>query len=342
MAEQQREQGRCLVTGGAGFIGSHLVHRLVRDGFTVRVLDNLCTGHRKNLQDVASQIEFIEGDVLDAEAVGKAVADCEVVFHQAALASVPMSIEQPLATHAACATGTVNVLDAARRAGVRRVVYAGSSSAYGDSPEMPKRESHVPSVLSPYAAAKLAGEYYCESFAHSYDLEVVRLRYFNVFGPRQDPKSPYSAVIPLFVTALLEGRTPRIFGTGEQSRDFVHVDNVVEANMLASRVPGVSGRVYNVASGETVSVLDLLRQICDVLEVPFEPEFHPARAGDVLHSSADITRIRDDLGYEVKTTFKPGLRQTVEAYRHEIVAAIGRPAAVPVASVPEVRSAASK
>lgn len=305
----------CLVTGGAGFIGSHLVTRLVRDGVRVRVLDNLLTGSLQNLAQVEGQFEFIPGDVRDAAAVNKAVDGVEVVFHQAALASVPMSIENPVATHDVCVTGTINILNAARLSGVRRVVYAGSSSAYGDSPVMPKREDQVPEVLSPYAAAKLAGEYYCQSFAAAYELEVVRLRYFNVFGPRQDPQSPYSAVIPLFATALLAGRTPRIYGTGEQSRDFVNVASVVHANLLAATVPGVSGRVYNVAGGSSISVLELLKLICQGLDMPFCPEFYPPRVGDVLHSWADISAIQRDLGYEPQVTLAAGLRETLDYYR---------------------------
>ncbi len=310
--------GRFLVTGGAGFIGSHIATRLVSEGHQVRVLDNLCAGSIDNLAHLGNSVEFHEGDVRDPSAVAQAINGCEVVFHQAALASVPLSIEKPLETHSVCVTGTVNVLDAARKSGVRRVVYAGSSSAYGDSPEMPKRESHNPSVLSPYAAAKLAGEYYCQAFAASYDLEVVRLRYFNVFGPRQDPQSPYSAVIPLFASALVEGRTPRIYGTGEQSRDFVFVENVVDANLLASQVPGVSGQVFNVACGETISVLELLKLICDELEVPCQPEFMPARVGDVLHSWADISETQRGLGYKVRVSLHEGLKKTLAYYKQAV------------------------
>ncbi len=307
-----------LVTGGAGFIGSHIASRLVSEGNRVRVFDNLCTGSLANLADVGNSIEFHEGDLRDPVAVARAVAGVEVVFHQAALASVPLSIKQPLETHHACVTGTVNLLDACRMAGVRRIVYAGSSSAYGDSPEMPKRESHTPEVLSPYAAAKLAGEYYCQAFAASYNMEIVRLRYFNVFGPRQDPKSPYSAVIPLFASALVEGRTPRIFGSGEQSRDFVFVENVVDANILASRAQGVSGQVFNVASGETISVAELLKLICDELEVPFCPEFMPPRVGDVLHSWADISATKRHLGFTLRVNLREGLRQTLAFYKQAI------------------------
>ena len=306
---------RYLVTGGAGFIGSHIATRLVSEGHEVRVLDNLCAGSLDNLAHIAGSVEFHEGDVGDPAAVDRAVRGIDVVFHQAALASVPLSIDRPLDTHRACVTGTVHVLDAARRLGVKRVVYAGSSSAYGDAPEMPKRETHVPEVLSPYAAAKLAGEYYCQSFAAAYNLEVVRLRYFNVFGPRQDPKSPYSAVIPLFASALLEGRPPRIYGTGEQSRDFVFVENVVDANLLASRASGVSGKVFNVASGKTISVAELLKKICDRLGYPFAPDFMPPRAGDVLHSWADISNTQRDLGYQVRFSLDEGLEKTLAFYR---------------------------
>ncbi len=307
---------RFLVTGGAGFIGSHIVSRLVSEGNRVRVLDNLCAGSLANLAHLGDSVDFHEGDLRDPVAVAKAVEGVEVVFHQAALASVPLSIERPLDTHAVCVTGTVNLLDASRKSGVRRIVYAGSSSAYGDSPEMPKRESHTPEVLSPYAAAKLAGEYYCQAFAACYKMEIVRLRYFNVFGPRQDPQSPYSAVIPLFASALVAGRTPRIYGSGEQSRDFVYVENVVDANILASRAEGVSGKVFNVASGETISVLELLKLICDELELPFCPEFMPPRVGDVLHSWADISATQRDLGFSVRVSLHEGLKQTLAYYKN--------------------------
>ncbi|MDP1797065.1 MAG: NAD-dependent epimerase/dehydratase family protein, partial [Planctomycetaceae bacterium] len=237
--------GHYLVTGGAGFIGSHIVTRLCNDGHTVRVLDNLSTGSLDNLAHVAGRYEFFHADLNDRSVVDRAVDGVEVVFHEAALASVPRSVEDPLATHEACVTGTVNLLDACRLADVRRVVYAASSSAYGNAVAMPKRESQLPGPLSPYAAAKLAAELYCEAFASTYGLETVRLRYFNVFGPRQDPNSPYSAVIPRFVAALLAGEQPVIYGDGSQSRDFTYIDNVVAGNLLAAKVPGVSGRVYN-------------------------------------------------------------------------------------------------
>ena len=303
-----------LVTGGAGFIGSHLVTRLVEDGHEVRVLDNLCTGSLDKLAHVRDRVEFIHGDVADPVKCAQAVMDAEIVFHQAALASVPLSVERPLDTHTACVTGTVTLLDACVKAGVRRVVYAGSSSAYGDNPDMPKRESQLPEVLSPYAAAKLAAELYCQAFASSYRLETVRLRYFNIFGPKQDPDSPYAAVIPLFVSALVNGRRPKIYGDGLQSRDFTFVDNAVEANLLAAHAEGVSGNVYNVGCGQSLSLLDLLAEICRRLDVPCDPEFCPPRAGDIKHSWADISRTQTDLGYEVKVNWADGLKPTIDYY----------------------------
>ena len=306
---------RYLVTGGAGFIGSHLVASLIDRGETVRVLDDLSTGKAENLADLpAGRVEFVQGSVADSSAIAEAARGIEVVFHHAALASVPRSIELPLETHAACVTGTVTLLDACRRQGVRRVIYAGSSSCYGNQEQMPKTENQLPQVLSPYAAAKLAGELYCECFAACYPLETVRLRYFNVFGPRQDPKSPYSAVIPLFVAALLEGRRPTIFGDGSQSRDFTYVANVVEANLRAASVEGVSGKVYNIACGSSLSVIDLLEEICRLLGKPFNPDFGPARAGDVKHSWADISAAQRDLGYAPTVDLQVGLRKTVEWY----------------------------
>jgi UDP-glucose 4-epimerase len=306
-----------LVTGGAGFIGSHIVDRLAAQGQAVRVLDNLSTGNLSNLAHHGERIEFIQGDLVDPHCCARAVEGVEVVFHQAALASVPRSVANPVETHAACATGTVNLLDACRKAGVRRLVYAASSSAYGNSPIMPKHERQLPEPLSPYAAAKLAGEMYVEAFAATYGLETVRLRYFNVFGPRQDPNSPYSAVIPLFAAALLEGRRPTIFGDGTQSRDFTYVANVVSANLKASQAPGVSGKLYNVACGSSLSVLDLLKEICRLVGKPFDPIFAPPRTGDVLHSWADITAAQRDLRYEVEIDLKEGLEKTIAWYMRQ-------------------------
>jgi len=307
----------CLVTGGAGFIGSHLATRLVEDGHAVRVIDNLSTGSRANIAHLAGRIEFIDGDVCDPRFVRLAVDGVDTVFHQSALASVPRSIEDPLRTHTACVTGTLALLNAARKAGVRRVVYAASCSAYGDQPELPKHELQAPSPLSPYAAAKLAGEHYLRAFANCFDIETVCLRYFNVFGPQQDPDSPYSAVIPQFVKALLMKERPVVHGDGTQSRDFTYVDNVVEANLLAARAEGISGKVYNIASGRSYSLLDLLSTLSQLLECPCEPEFAAPRTGDVQHSWADISAARRDLGYEVTVNFHEGLRRTVEAYMAE-------------------------
>lgn len=303
-----------LVTGGAGFIGSHIATRLVRDGHKVRVFDNLSTGSLDNLAHLAGKVEVVIGDVTDRDKVNDAIDGVDVVFHQAALASVPRSIDKPMDTHAACVTGTITLLDCCRLSNVKRVVYAGSSSAYGNQPVMPKHEGQVPQVLSPYAAAKLAGELYCESFAACYPLETVRIRYFNVFGPRQDPNSPYSAVIPLFVAALLSGKQPTIYGDGLQSRDFTYVDNVVHANLLAAHAENVSGKVYNVACGTSLNLLDLLKEICRLLDKPFAPQFAPPRVGDVKHSWADISAAERDLGYKALVDLKEGLRITVAYY----------------------------
>lgn len=306
-----------LVTGGAGFIGSHIATRLVEDGHQVRIFDNLSTGSLDNLEHLGDQVEFIQGDLTNHERLATALQNVDIVFHQAALASVPRSVERPMETHDACVTGTINLLDIARQMDVKRIVYAGSSSAYGNQPQMPKHEGQVPQVLSPYAAAKMAAELYCEAFANTYGLETVRIRYFNVFGPRQDPNSPYSAVIPKFVAALLSGQRPIIFGDGEQSRDFTFVENVVHANLLASEADGVSGNVYNVACGDSLNLIDLLGTICEQLDFPFDPEFQPARTGDVKHSWADISAAQRDLGYDVQVSLEEGLRRTVEWYAQQ-------------------------
>lgn len=303
-----------LVTGGAGFIGSHIVQALLARGDRVRVFDNFSTGHRANIPQHAA-VEVHEGCVTDEAAVARAVAGVDCIFHEAALASVPRSIEKPLDTNAACVTGTVTLLNEAQKAGVRRLVYAASSSAYGDKPTSSKRESDIPSPLSPYAAAKLAGEYYCQAFANSFGIETVAIRYFNVFGPRQDPNSPYSAVIPLFVTALLAGRQPVIYGDGKQSRDFTFVANVVQGNLLAADAPDVSGRVFNVANGRSTSLLDLISLLNQYLGTRVEPIFEPARTGDVRESLADISEARRALGYEPQVDFEEGLRQTIDYYR---------------------------
>jgi UDP-glucose 4-epimerase len=305
----------CLVTGGAGFIGSHIAEALVRRGDRVRVIDNLSTGFLANLEAIRDRIEFIEGDVADAALVARAVEGVDCVFHQAALASVPRSMERPLDTHAACVTGTVTLLDAARRAGVRRVVFASSSSIYGDQPASSKRESDLPAPISPYGAAKLAAEYYCRAFAASFPLQTVAIRYFNVFGPRQDPGSPYSAVIPLFITAILSGRQPVIYGDGLQSRDFTFVANVVRGNLLAADVPGVSGGVFNVAMGRTTNLLELMTALNRLLGTQIQPKHAAPRPGDVRESMADITLARRDLGYEPEVSFEDGLSRSIVYYR---------------------------
>ena len=301
-----------LVTGGAGFIGSHLVEGMLRAEPTarVRVLDNLSTGSRQNLEHLARRIGFFEGDCADVATAARALQGVDVVFHQAALASVPRSIDDPLSTHAACATATLVMLDQARRAGVRRFVYAASSSAYGDSAKPAKSETDPPGPLSPYAAAKLAGEHYCQAFFHSYGLETVGLRYFNVFGPRQDPNGPYAAVIPKFIAAMRAGDQPVIFGDGHQSRDFTYVENVVQANLLAMTRPNIGGRTYNVATGQSVSLLKLVELLNQILGTRLSPRFEPPRPGDVRDSLADISAARRDLGYEPAVDLAEGLRRT--------------------------------
>jgi UDP-glucose 4-epimerase len=306
---------RFLVTGGAGFIGSHLAGALVRRGDRVRILDNFSTGFRRNLASFRDDVEVLQGDVSDPDRVAEAVAGVDCVFHQAALASVPRSVEKPLDTNQACVTGTLNVLHQSRLAGVRRVVYAASSSAYGDQPFMSKRELDLPAPLSPYAVAKLAGEYYCQAFYHTYGLETVCIRYFNVFGPRQDPGSPYSAVIPLFITALLAGKPPTVYGNGTQTRDFTYVENVVHGNLLAAQAEHVAGQTINVANGKSTSLLELLAALNQLLGTGVQPRFADPRPGDVHDSLADITRARRLLGYEPVVDFHEGLRQSIDYYR---------------------------
>jgi UDP-glucose 4-epimerase len=307
--------GAYLVTGGAGFIGSHIASALVERGDRVRVLDSLCTGNRKNLSAIADKIEFIEGDLVNPTDVARSLEGIEVVFHQAALASVPRSVDAPLDTNASCVTGTVTLLEGARKTGVRRVVFAGSSAAYGDQPTAAKHERLLPAPLSPYAAAKVAGEFYCQAFTSTYGLETVTLRYFNVFGPRQDPKSQYAAVIPKFITEILGGGRPTIFGDGKQSRDFTYIDNVVQGNLLAADAPAAVGRTINVACGESFNLLELVDGINRALGTDVKPIFEPARVGDVRDSLADISLAREVLKYEPKIGFEEGLRRTVEYYR---------------------------
>ncbi|MSR36376.1 MAG: SDR family oxidoreductase [Gemmatimonadetes bacterium] len=304
-----------VVTGGAGFIGSHLVDRLLADGARVRVLDDFSTGRRENLAHVLDRIELIEGSVTDPSSCAAACAGAQFVFHEAAIPSVQRSVADPMRTHEVGATGTLRMLVAAKEARVRRFVYAGSSSAYGDTPTLPKQEDMAERPLSPYAVAKLTGEHYVRVFAHVYGLQTVVLRYFNVFGPRQDPSSQYSAAIALFITAAAEGRPPTINGDGEQTRDFTYIDNVVEANLLAARTPRerVSGLVFNVGAGERTSVNQLWAMVQTVVGSRVTAVHGPARPGDVRDSLADLTRIRDAMGYEARVGLEEGLRTTARA-----------------------------
>ena len=308
---------KVLVTGGAGFIGSHIVDALIERGDQVRVLDNLSTGRLENLGHVRDNIDFIEAELTDAQTVARAVNGVDCVFHQAALASVPRSMERPLDTHAACVTGTLVLLEAARKARVRRVVYAASSSAYGDQDKPSKQETDLPMPISPYGAAKLAAEYYCRAFAAMGAVETVSLRYFNIFGPRQNPHGEYSAVIPKFITLMMAGKSPVIYGDGSQSRDFAFVANAVQANLLAADAEGVSGRVFNVAMGEQVGLLELVDKLNKLMGTKIKPKLEAARAGDIRDSLADIAQAKKALKYNPKVDFEEGLRRTIEFYRSE-------------------------
>jgi UDP-glucose 4-epimerase len=302
-----------LVTGGAGFIGSHLVDALLNAGDRVRVLDNFSTGRRENLQHVLSDIELVEGDIQSYERVHTAVRGCDVVLHQAALPSVPRSVQDPLTSTAVNVTGTLNLLLAARDEGVRRVVAASSSSVYGKAPQLPKDEGIRPEPISPYAVAKLAGEGFSRSFGEVYGLETVALRYFNVFGPRQDPASQYAAVIPNFIVAALEGRRPTIHGDGEQSRDFTYVDNVVDGNLLAMNAPAAAGEVMNLACGDAITLNELVDHLRDILGVSIDPEHVDPRPGDVRHSRADNARAREVLEWQPRVGFVEGLQRTADS-----------------------------
>jgi nucleoside-diphosphate-sugar epimerase len=302
--------GKVLVTGGGGFIGSHLVERVLRDGLDARVLDNFATGHRVNLAAVEADVELIEGDIQSYERVHNAVRGCEVVFHLAALPSVPRSIQDPLTSTASNVTGTLNVLLASRDEGVRRVVFSSSSSVYGPQREYPQREDAAARPISPYGVSKLAAEGYCRAFTQVYGLETVALRYFNVFGPRQDPLSQYSAVIPKFITAVLEGERPVIFGDGEQSRDFTYVDNTVEGTLLASTADGVAGDTFNLACGEATTLNQLLDHIREISAKDVEAIYEERQPGDLQRSQADISRAREALGYQPEVDIRAGLEKT--------------------------------
>jgi len=305
--------GIALVTGGAGFIGSHIASALIAEGARVRILDDLSTGHRENLDEIGGGIDFIQGSVADEELLNKALEGVELVFHEAAIPSVPRSVEEPRQTHIASVDGTFSLLVAARDQKVRRIVYAASSSAYGDQPTLPKSELMLPDPLSPYAVAKLVGEYYCQVFTRVYGLETVSLRYFNVFGPRQDPGSQYSGVVSRFISALLSNERPVIYGDGEQSRDFTYIENVVFGNLSAAEAPNAAGKVINVANGERITLNQLLSELKDLTgKQNVTAEYLEPRVGDVRHSLADISLARQLLGYESKVDLREGLKRTID------------------------------
>ena len=305
--------GIALVTGGAGFVGSHIAAGLIASGARVRVIDDLSTGHRENLEEIGGDLDFVQASLVDEEATRRALEDVELVFHEAAIPSVPRSVANPRETHRACVDATFSLLLGARDKGVRRVVYAASSSAYGDQPTLPKEEGMRPDPLSPYAVAKLVGEYYCQVFTRAYALETVALRYFNVFGPRQDPSSQYSGVISRFISDLLSDRQPVIFGDGEQSRDFTYVANVVDANLRAAETTSGIGQIINVANGERTTLNELLETLKNLTgRTGVQAEYREMRAGDVRHSLADITRAREMLGFAPRVGLREGLRKTID------------------------------
>jgi nucleoside-diphosphate-sugar epimerase len=308
--------GIVLVTGGSGFIGSHIAATLAERGARVRVIDDLSTGHVENLEEIGGDIDFVRGSLNDEATLKRALEGVELVYHEAAIPSVPRSVDNPRETHRACVEATFSLLLAARESGVRRVVYAASSSAYGDQPALPKVETMPPDPLSPYAAAKLMGEYYCQVFTRTYQLETVCLRYFNVFGPRQDPSSTYSGVISRFIDTLSTGHTPVIYGDGEQSRDFTYVANVVDANLRAAETTGGVGQIINVANGVRVTLNELLDKLKQITGNPtVQAEYREPRVGDVKHSLADITRARQLLGYEPRVGLEEGLRHTIDWWK---------------------------
>jgi nucleoside-diphosphate-sugar epimerase len=306
---------RYLVTGGAGFIGSNIAEELVRLGEEVVVFDNLSTGHEGNIEHIRQDITFVKGDIRNASEVRMALEGVDYVLHQAALASVPRSIDDPLLVNEVNVGGTLTVLDESRHASVKCVVYAASSSAYGDSEVLPKREDMLPAPLSPYAVSKLVGEHYCSVYSKVYGLPTISIRYFNVFGPRQDPASQYAAVIPIFISHLLDGKAPTIYGDGEQSRDFTYVGNIVKANIMAAQSDKAAGQFVNVACGGRFTLNELYGMLCELIGVSIDPVYSDQRQGDVKHSHADISMAEELLGYSVETDFEEGLKRTVEWYR---------------------------
>jgi nucleoside-diphosphate-sugar epimerase len=308
-----------LVTGGAGFIGSNICRRLITQDCFVRVIDNLLTGKKENLAGIVEKIDFIQADMGNYEVARAAMKDVDVVLHQGALPSVPRSVADPAATHKHCANATLNLLLAARDAGIKRFVYAASSSAYGDMPTLPKIETMQSNPLSPYAAAKLAGEYYCTVFCKVFGLETISLRYFNVFGPHQDPTSQYAAAIPAFVTAMLKNASPTVYGDGGQSRDFTYVDNVVESNLLAARVKKACGEVINIACGRAVTINEVINIINELLGKNIRPRYDPPRPGDVKHSLADIALAEKTIGYKPVVFFADGLQKSIDWYRDNLI-----------------------
>jgi nucleoside-diphosphate-sugar epimerase len=320
--QERAMTNKFLVTGGAGFVGSNICRELVRRDCFVRVIDNLLTGRESNLADIRSRIDFVKADMGDYDVARNAMVGMDVVLHQGALPSVPRSIEDPAACHRHCADATFNLLLAARDSGIKRFVYAASSSAYGDTPTLPKVETMRPNPLSPYAAAKLMGEYYCSVFYKAYGLQTVSLRYFNVFGPYQDPASQYAAAIPAFVTSIMKGQSPVVYGDGEQTRDFTYVVNVVHANLLAATAAETKGEVVNIACGERISVNGTISLINELLGTSVAPRYMPARVGDVKHSLADIGLAGQVLGFAPVVSFRDGLRNAIEWYRANLVSGI--------------------
>ena len=308
--------GQCLVTGGAGFIGSHMTRFLLGQGQKVRILDDFSTGRRENLEEIKDQIEIVEGTICSEDDVKKALEGVELVFHLGAMPSVPTSVEQPVATNQANIYGTLNVLENARHQGVKRVVYAATSAVYGDDPTLPKQEDMPPQPISPYALQKLAGEYYCGVYYKLYQLETVAMRYFNVFGPRQNPRSQYAAVIPKFIDRMLANRPPLIYGDGEQTRDFIYVEDVVRANWLASQVEGEAlGKAHNIAQGQQTDLNQLVEKLNGILGTSFTPEYTDPAKGDVKHSVADITRAKENLKFTPEISLEEGLKRTVEYFQ---------------------------